>query len=75
MTVPIGSTDFIDMRTVRVRNHDTVIHLFTLHDVIALEYGDTILLRFTPDNYIFISDVQQFIRDTATVNIIDDDSE
>ena len=63
------------MQTIRVRNHDTVIRLSTLHDVIALEYGDTILLRFTPDNYIVISDVRQFIRDTATVNIIDDDSE
>ena len=63
------------MRTIRVKNHDTVIHLLTLHDVIALEYGDTILLRFTPDDHIFISDVRQFIRDRATVNIIDDDSE
>ena len=45
--------------------------------MIALEYDDTVMLRFTPDYDTFISDVEnagQFIRDTAIVNIIDNDS-
>ena len=65
------------MQTIHVGNNNTDICLLTVSDVIALEYGDTIILRFTPDNDTFISDVEnagQFIRDTAIVNIIDDDS-
>ena len=77
ISVLIGPTDFTDLQTVHVGNHSAEIHLFTLHDEIALEYDDTIILRFTPDNNTFISDVEnagQFIRDTAIVNIIDNDS-
>ena len=43
----------------------------------SLEYDDSIILVFTPDDPALIpalEDFGEFIRDTATVNIIDDDS-
>ena len=43
----------------------------------SLEYDDSIILVFTPDDPELIpglEDFGEFIRDTATVNIIDDDS-
>ena len=42
----------------------------------TLEYDDRVLLRFTPDNASLIrglEDMGEFIRDSAMVNIIDDD--
>ena len=51
------------------------IRLSTVNDRISLEYNDWILLRFI-NNPILLSDIEnvgEYIRDTATVNIIDDD--
>ena len=53
------------------------IRLFTSNDQITLEYDDRVLLVFTPDNPGLISGVEgigEYIRDTAIVNIIDNDS-
>ena len=53
------------------------IRLFTSNDQITLEYDDRVRLVFTPDNPDLISgveDVGEYIRDTAIVNIIDNDS-
>ena len=53
------------------------IHLFTSNDQITLEYDDRVLLVFTPDNPGLIPGVEgigEYIRDTAIVNIIDNDS-
>ena len=55
----------------------TDIRLFTINDEITLEYDDTVILRFTPDSPLLIPGVEsegEFIRDTATVHIIDNDS-
>ena len=52
------------------------IHLFTANDDISLEYDDRVLLIFTPDNPVLVNGVEsfgQYIRTTATVNIIDND--
>ena len=52
------------------------IRLSTVNDRISLEYNDRILLRFIPFSFILIPDIEnvgEYIRDTATVNIIDDD--
>ena len=52
------------------------IHLFTSNDMVTLEYNDTVILKFTPDSILLISGVEsrgEFIRDSATVNIIDND--
>ena len=51
--------------------------LFTLSDEVTLEYDDTVILRFTPDSDSLIFGVNgrgEFIRDTATLHIIDNDS-
>ena len=53
------------------------IRLFTSNDQITLEYDDRIKLIFTPNNPALIpgvEDVGEYIRDTAIVNIIDNDS-
>ena len=53
------------------------IRFFTTNDEVTLEYEDTVILRFTPDSDRLIPGVEsvgQFIRDTATVTIIDNDS-
>ena len=53
------------------------IHLYTSNDDITLEYNDTVILRFAPDNPLLIAGVEdagEYIRDTAIVYIIDNDS-
>ena len=53
------------------------IRLFTSNDQIGLEYDDRVLLVFTPDNPGLIPVVEgvgEYIRDTAIVNIIDNES-
>ena len=60
-----------------MQDNNTEICLFTTNDNVTLEYDDTVILRFTPDNPAFIPDVEsrgEFIRDIAVVNIIDNDS-
>ena len=53
------------------------IRLFTSNDHITLEYDDRIQLVFTPNDPALIPGVEsvgEYIRDTAIVNIIDNDS-
>ena len=53
------------------------VDFFTSNDQITLEYDDRILLTFTPLNEFLIpgvEDLGEYIRDTANVNIIDNDS-
>ena len=68
-------TDFEEVRLISFSN-TTEIQFFTQEDEIALEYEDRVLLIFTP----YISNLEsvvegygEYIRDTATINIIDDD--
>ena len=52
--------------------------LFPVDDEITLEYDDQILLRFTPNDSNIVSALEngfEYIRDSAIVNIIDNDSE
>ena len=60
-----------------MQDNNTEMYLFTINDDVTLEYDDTVILRFTPDNPALIPVVEsrgEFIRDIAVVNIIDDDS-
>ena len=53
------------------------IHLSINNDETTLEYDDSVILTFTPDNPALITALEaegEYIRDSATVNIIDDDS-
>ena len=45
--------------------------------MITLEYNDTVILKFISDNILLIPEVEdtgEYIRDTATVIITDNDS-
>ena len=58
---------------------DIVIHLFSRNDDITLEYDDTVILRFIviPGFFSLIPQLEaagEYIRDTAIVDIIDNDS-
>ena len=56
----------------------TEIRLFTRNDETTLEYDDSVILTFTPSNPAFITGLEaegEYTRDTATVHIIDNDSE
>ena len=72
-----GSTDFEPLQQIPVSN-SAEIRLFTSNDEITLENDDRVLLTFTPDNPGLIGGVEaagEFIRNTAVVNIIDNDRE
>ena len=76
----LGSSDFARLSQISVVNSidapATEIHLFTVSDEVALEYDDKFLLRFIPAQANLISGLAsnfEYIRETATVNIIDND--
>ena len=57
-------------------NNATDIPVFPVNDEITLEYDDRVLLRFTSAVTNLFSDLanqSEYIRDTAVVNIIDND--
>ena len=73
----IGTSDYEHIIPIRVFQDSTSVRLITHQDIMSLEYDDSIILVFTPDNPTLIPALEaerEFIRDTATVNIIDDDS-
>ena len=68
----LGSSDFEPLIPIVFVNN-TEVYISTISDRRTLEYNENILLTFTPDDPALIP-VGQYIRDTAIVNIIDDDS-
>ena len=71
-----GQSDFESLAPISFVN-ETEIRLFTSNDEITLEYDDRVILTFTPDNSALIPGLEaygEYVRDTATVNIIDNDS-
>ena len=71
-----GQSDFESLMPISFVN-ETEIRLFTSNDETTLEYDDSVILTFTPDNPAFITGLEaqgEYIRDTATVQITDDDS-
>lgn len=64
------------MRSIEVENNRAEIRLFTSNDEITLEYYDTVILKFVPvfPNFIERAEANgEFIRNNATVIIIDND--
>ena len=62
--------------TINRNNNATSIRILPVNDEITLEYDDRVLLRFTPAVTNLFSDLAnqfEYIRDTAVVNIIDND--
>ena len=73
----VGNTDFYRLSPVSVSSDGAEIRLFTAKDEITLEYNDRILLTYTPSNPGLIPGVEgagEYIRNTAIVRIIDNDS-
>ena len=74
-TSPVGTSDFAMFAPISVTN-SAEIRLFTTNDEITLEYDDRVLLMFTPDDPGLIPGLEgagEYMRDTATVHIIDND--
>ena len=72
---PTDSSDFERMSPIRVSNTASI-RLFTSNDDITLEYDDRVQLRLTPDDPALIPGLEsigEFIRDSAIVNIVDND--
>ena len=70
-----ASSDFESLVPISFTNK-TEIHLIIRNDETTLEYDDSVILTFTPDNPAYISWLEadgEYVRATATVNIIDDD--
>ena len=74
------SSDFQELteRSFALNNDDpsTDVRLFTVNDETTLEFEDRVLLRFNPGSPELIPFLEmhfECVRDTATVNIIDND--
>ena len=75
--MPAEASDLERMSLISVTNTASI-RLFTSNDDISLEYDDRVLLVFTPDNPALVTAVEslgQYIRNTAIVNIVDNDGE
>ena len=75
LCLPVGTSDFEIFQPIHIEN-SADIRLFTTNDEVTLEYNDTVILRFTPQMSDLVPSVEgmgEYIRDTATVNIIDND--
>ena len=68
--------DNSDFEVFSYNDDETKIVVMPTRDNISLEYDDTVILTFTPDDPGLISSLEtagEYIRDTATINIIDND--
>ena len=73
-SLPPDTNDFDRLLPIRVSNAAESIRLFTANDDISLEYDDRVRLEFTPDNPLLVAGLEgmgQYLRTTATVNIVD----
>ena len=70
----VGESDFEDFPPLSATN-GTVIHLGIIDDDIPREYGESVNLSFTPhkNDYAALLAQGEYVRDTATVNIMDND--
>ena len=70
-------SDFEPLQAITVTEENLAsIRLFSTNDQITLEYEDRVLLTFTPGNPQLIPGLEsngEYIRDTAVVNITDND--
>ena len=80
LSLSLGSTDFFDILPVDVEVEEefefVTIELCTRNDDITLEYDDTVILVFTPeeDDLIeFYEGEEEYIRDSAIIHIVDGD--
>ena len=79
LSLHIVAGDFVALQPLTIEN-SAEIRLFPNDDDITLEYNDTIILKFTADaatlgiiRFLENQPTPEFVRETATANIIDDD--
>lgn len=68
--------DFESIMGTTLSDNRADIRLFTTNDEITLEYNDTVILKFIsslPELTQQLESAGEFLRDTATVNIVDND--
>lgn len=77
-----GSSDFEDLPPQSVfigLNDNATTPIYVNFDIVSLEYNDRIRLGFTPDfphlRTTLEANFGEYLRDSATVNIIDEQSE
>lgn len=69
-----GPNDYEELQHVLVPGEP--IRFFTTNNEVTLEYNDTVILRYLSEVNNFVQGVEsmgEFIRDTTTINIIDND--
>lgn len=69
------TSDFEQFQPIEFSN-SVWVSLFTANDEVTLEYDDKVQLNFTADNpglIIGLETLGEYVRDTATINIIDND--
>ena len=81
LSLYIVSSDFENLQDIGVSVTSTLpsaeIRLFTANDEVTLEYDDRVQLNFVPTAADLITGLEsmgEYVRNTATVNIIDNDS-
>ena len=74
----LASQDYQHFRQVTTSESGaTSVTFVTWDDEVTLEYDESVSLIFTPENQLLLDDIEaagEFVRHTATVNIIDTDS-
>ena len=76
LTLTVGTTDFVAFSVTTVLDNRATIPLLATKDGITLEYNDSVVFTFSlsfPGIIQVLKDAGEFLRDTATVNIIDVD--
>ena len=80
-SLPVVSSDFFNLQPIGVSVTSALpsaeIRLFATNDEVTLEYDDRVLLDFNPtfaDLVPALEDLGEYVRHTAIVNIIDNDS-
>ena len=76
VTLYVGTTDFVTFSVTTVADNRATIPLLATNDGITLEYNDSVVMTFSPSiasRIQFPLDAGEFLRNTATVNIIDMD--
>ena len=75
-SLTIAESDFGNLIPITFQN-EADIRLFTTNDDTTLEYDDSVILTFTPGNPDVIDGLEgagEYVRNSAIVNIIDNDS-
>ena len=70
-----GVLDYAEFVPINTTTNSTEINIKMIDDDISMETNESVILRFVPhrDDLCFLEAKGEYVRDTATVNIIDND--